>query len=319
VTYSNPGFVDVSSLLLLTLSAIKSFSLGEGPSLHFNPAFIKGINHYLSHLDPAVRRCGMLAAEIAATQTGKELSFGGWDDDGPQKNESNEWRVWARGLRQLVQSDTRDWDIDISKLFKEIPDGGASQTNTGVVWGFSTESPKITVRPEQDSDDDSLVGYDSDDEVTRSRTPSPTPSELDELEHDPTIHVGRKRIRPPVYLVDLGAMLREKFDITGEEANNKGGDDNAEEKAEAVRIALEHAEDMIRRRRTFGAELGKQTYFCSFRLLFFDKMRSLDECAVDLVHALVAMRNNFELDNFDEQRQKALIALVACSPRKAPP
>ena len=45
----------------------------------------------------------------------------------------------------------------------------------------------------------------------------------------------------------------------------------------------------------------------------------IDECAIDLAHALIGMRNNFELENFDEQRQKALDALVACAPRKAAP
>ncbi len=44
-----------------------------------------------------------------------------------------------------------------------------------------------------------------------------------------------------------------------------------------------------------------------------------EENAVNLVYGLLALNNNFELDNFDAKRQGALNALVACCPQKAPP
>lgn len=246
--------LDVTSLLLLTLSALHFLSTGHIPSLHFNPLFINGISLYLSHLDPAVRRCGMLAAEVVASRAGKDLSFGGWDTSG----EEGGWSTWARGIRSLVENDKKDWDVDRSRLFDDVPPSipshPADATYPEPDGGKPTSKPSSHVKV--DSDDESLAGYDSDDDVPYSRTPSPTPSELEEIERDPTIHVGRKRVHPPVYLVDLGAMLRENFEIKGEGSNNKGGDGNAEEKAQAVKIALECAEDMIRRRRTFGAELG---------------------------------------------------------------
>ena len=271
VPYSEVGTVDLTSLLLLTLSEIKSLSLEDIPTLHFNPLFINGVSLYLSHLDPTIRRCGMLAAEVVAALTGKELSFGGWDGEGDRRGLEDGWKLWAKELRALVQSESRDWNIGRNSLFQDILSNSPAlseaeqkddtRTPRGDVPGETdTKSSKPSVHPAPDSDDESLAGYDSDDNGPGSRTPSPTPSELDEIEHDPTIHVGRKRIRPPVYLVDLGAMLRERFDVKGEEPSNKGGDDKAEEKAQAVRIALECAEDMIRRRRTFGAELG-EAYF----------------------------------------------------------
>ncbi len=40
---------------------------------------------------------------------------------------------------------------------------------------------------------------------------------------------------------------------------------------------------------------------------------------MNLVHALVGLNNNYELDDFDLKRQAALNALVACCPQKAAP
>jgi telomere length regulation protein len=40
---------------------------------------------------------------------------------------------------------------------------------------------------------------------------------------------------------------------------------------------------------------------------------------VNLVHALVGLHNNYELDDFDVKRQAGLNGLVACCPRKAAP
>lgn len=44
-----------------------------------------------------------------------------------------------------------------------------------------------------------------------------------------------------------------------------------------------------------------------------------EENAVNLVFGLIALNNNFELEKFDEKRQAALTALVACCPRKVAP
>ena len=45
----------------------------------------------------------------------------------------------------------------------------------------------------------------------------------------------------------------------------------------------------------------------------------VEENAVNLVYGFVALNDNFDLDGFDEKRQAALTALVACCPRKAAP
>ena len=49
------------------------------------------------------------------------------------------------------------------------------------------------------------------------------------------------------------------------------------------------------------------------------RARPKEENAVNLVHALVGLNDNYDLDGFDLKRQAALNALVACCPQKAAP
>jgi telomere length regulation protein len=93
--------------------------------------------------------------------------------------------------------------------------------------------------------DDSLTGYAS---PPSSRTPSPTPSELAEIERDPTLRVGRAKISRPVYLAQLGEMIRGTSGLKTDQENQE---------AEKIEIALDVAEELIRRRRGYGTELGR--------------------------------------------------------------
>ena len=43
----------------------------------------------------------------------------------------------------------------------------------------------------------------------------------------------------------------------------------------------------------------------------------IEENAVNLVYGLIGLQDNYDLDGFDQKRQAALSALVACCPRKA--
>ena len=47
------------------------------------------------------------------------------------------------------------------------------------------------------------------------------------------------------------------------------------------------------------------------------RARLKEENAVNLVHALVGLHDNYNLDGFDAKRQAALNALIACCPHKA--
>ena len=90
-----------------------------------------------------------------------------------------------------------------------------------------------------DSDDDSLVGY-SDSSPSSSRSPSPTPSYLEEVANDPMLNTStREKVQRPVYLMQLLELLR------------------ARTEPEKLEVALKWGEELIRRKRDYGTELGE--------------------------------------------------------------
>ena len=185
----------------------------------------------------------MLVAEEVAHRTGKELDFKDWDGDDGGK-------PWAREVRQLFAH--KDVDVQEHQLvIEEIIEEDAFEPPDE-----SAQLPQPSLSPPEDYDsDDSLTGY----AAPSSRSPSPTLSELAEIERDPTLHVGKVKIVPPVYLAQLGEMIRGTSGLkTGQES----------QEAEKVEIALNVAEELIRRKRGYGTELGKSfmdetTLLCS--------------------------------------------------------
>lgn len=230
--------IDVTLLFLTAMSYLpaSSSTLRE---LAVSVPFIRSISTYIGHLDPSVRRCGMLVAEEVARRTGKELDFKDWDGDDGGK-------PWAKSVRQLLcgkDADAEIWDDDESReiAVEDILVEDAFEPTSEPV---QTSGPFSTLSEDHDSDD-SLTGYAS---PPSSRSPSPTPSELAEIEKDPTLRVGRTKISRPVYLAQLGEMIRGANGL-------KTGQENQE--AEKIEIALDVAEVLIRRKRGYGTELGK--------------------------------------------------------------
>ncbi|KAJ3844507.1 telomere length regulation protein-domain-containing protein [Lentinula raphanica] len=263
-------------LLLLTISYFPPSS-PEVSSLVLSSDFINGISTYISSMDNTVRHCGMLVAEVAAQHAGKSLDFKDWDGDDSGK-------PWARSLRALLE--TRDVDVDVGILDeRNSPDIVTSENSRP-----ETAEPKrsvITLRTDEYDSDDSVTGYDS---VPSSRSNSPTPSELEDIEKDPSLNVNRKKTPKPVYLAQLGAMLRSTGGMSKE---------NPAEEADKIEVALDCAEELIRKKKDYGMEL--------------------EENAVNLAYGLVGLQDNFDLDRFSELRQNALNALVACAPKRAAP
>lgn len=209
-------------------------------------------------MEPAVRLMGMAVAEEVAKLSGRKLEFGNWDGDA-------DGRPWIRSLRALIKE--RDADVDDGPDDENItakdedPQAQAHEGHSSPILASGSSLPSVKIlgpdRPtavpsrEPDSDDDSLIGYDS--EPSSSRAPSPTPSELEEIEKDPTLRSGggmkRKKIVRPVYLVSLGELLRP--------SKAEG-----EEEVEKIEMALTHGEELIRRKRDYGTELGTTNIYC---------------------------------------------------------
>lgn len=211
-------------------------------ALAFSPAFVSAIGVYVGHLDPSVRRCGMLAAEVVAHLSGKKLNFKDWDGDDSGK-------PWAREIRELIKQ--RDIDADLS-LLETTQVGAEAVTEAEEIFApgaskvFDGGGPRATFSKP-------ATGYDSDDSISgyasppSSRSVSPTPSELESIEKDPSLNVGVKKIARPVYLAQLGEMLR-----------SSGGAKASDEPHEAdkIEMALNCAEELIRKKRGYGTELG---------------------------------------------------------------
>ncbi|KAI0262956.1 telomere length regulation protein-domain-containing protein [Gloeopeniophorella convolvens] len=277
VKHSLLGRHHYTTLLLLTAISYLPKSSPTLRELAFSGEFIQGISTYIAHLDPSVRRCGMLVAEEVARRTGKELDFKDWEGDDGGK-------PWARTVRRLLVE--KDADTEIPEDDVELPIEDLINEDALEPPPESPE-PDAAGTPGGYDSDDSLTGYAS---VHSSRSPSPTPSELAEIEKDPTLRVGRTKIPRPVYLAQLGEMIRSTSGLKSDQENQQ---------ADRIEIALDVAEGLIRRRRGYGTEL--------------------EENAVNLVYGLVGLNNNFELDGFDVKRQAVLNALVACCPWKAAP
>ncbi|KAF8985620.1 telomere length regulation protein-domain-containing protein [Cyathus striatus] len=265
----------VTSLLIITLSYIRSSEQTILAIAH-SPNLIQGVSKYISHLDPSVRRCGMLTAEVVANFSGKTLNFKDWEGDDLD-------RQWARDLRKLIER--RDVDADIAEKIQQNSDTDISVPEQAVEDLLISKKPSLSSHQESDSDD-SVTGYTSRDS---SRSVSPTPTDLDELEREPTLNVGIKKVSRPAYLVQLGQLLR------GASKNEMDKPHEADEQE----VALSCAEALIRKKRDYGTEL--------------------EENAINLTYGLLSLQDNFDLPRFEERRQAALTALVACSPKQAAP
>ncbi|GJE97099.1 telomere length regulation protein-domain-containing protein [Phanerochaete sordida] len=281
----------LTSMLLLTISYFPLNSPTPTPvnKLAMSPPFVKSIGIYISHLDHSVRRCGMLVGEEVARSAGMKLDFGDWDGDEGGK-------AFCRRLRELMkQRDADAGESDLAEL-DSAEDSPAQEPvaeepiieliSPAAVAPARPRKPVIQTLPDGYDSDDSLTGYAS--EPSSSRSPSPTPSELEEIEKDPTLRVTQSKVPRPVYLAQLAEMVRPTTKV-----------ENDEDEPKRIEVALEVAEELIRRKRAYGTEL--------------------EENAENLVFGFLALNDNFDLEGFDEKRQAAVTALVASCPRKAAP
>jgi telomere length regulation protein len=73
-----------------------------------------------------------------------------------------------------------------------------------------------------------------------------------EMEKDPTLNIAMKKVPRPVYLAQLGDLLRG--------GGSKTGPDDPHE-ADRIEMALNCAEELVRRKKGYGSELGKGFLF----------------------------------------------------------
>ncbi|KAH8833556.1 telomere length regulation protein-domain-containing protein [Flagelloscypha sp. PMI_526] len=247
------------SFLIITLTFLVALSNCEdrkavAQKLGLSPKFISAVGMYLKHMDASVRLCGMLAAEVVAHSCMRKLEFGGWEGE-------DEARVWARGVRLLLGK--RDADAQEPEgLTDTLPAGREADEDPIQIGHSSNES----FRSNSYSDDDTAI------------------------EQEPTLVAGKKKIARPVYLLQLGEMLRGPVGMEQE---------TPEVEADKMDVALASAAELIRRKEGFGSEI--------------------EDNAENLCFIFIALQDKFELSQFEENRQAAVNALVVCCPELAAP
>ena len=189
----------------------------------------------------------MLVAEEVARLAQKKLEFEGWEGEA-------DILKWARDVRQLTRA--RDVDVDLEAFQedegKNIHAEEVMVRTTSKESGFQTTAPPSMTFPPQISDDydsdDSLTGYAS---PTSSRSSSPDPKELEEIAKDPTLNVGSKKVPRPVYLAQLGELLRGKPGLSAQKPNEP-------HEADRIEMVLNIAEELLRKKKGYGTELGME-------------------------------------------------------------
>lgn len=209
--------------------------------------------------------------QVIARGAGGKLEFPGWEGQ-------EEGQRWARQIRVLITNRDSDaiatMDPDVLKSDHGTERTAAAEDQISV----SRETPivattshalqdddqnlqKLRIIENREDSDDSLEGYESA-STSSSRAISPIPSAsggvtnahdkkdlhqleptIDEINADPSLlNPQKKRVRKPVYLLELGRLLKE-----GKEG---------QEQCENIGMALSIGAALIRRKAGWGTELG---------------------------------------------------------------
>jgi len=266
---------DVTTLVLVALKCV--VPAPETIRAHATSASVlRGVSAHMEHSDPAVRRLGMLVAEVLSASSGVErpLRFpeAVWDGRG-------DGRETCRVLRALFDRAGPPWP---STELVAWPAEPAAPPRPASDRAPRPSAPVTVSLPRRVPARRPLV------EDVSDRAAAPVPSmspgasdESSEGEHDDgdtSVLLDaalRKKPRVPVYIYELVPLLRERA-------------------YRANKLALKHAEPLIRRKTGWGAEIA--------------------EHAVDVAIALAALQDNYGIRALDERRTRALSALCVAAP-----
>jgi len=253
---------------------------------------------------------------IRSAKASRRLRFGEgmWDGKGEGKEECRRLRSCV-GVNDLDQPLTEDpsgkaWLLGWDQV--HIPTPAPSQPAPPISRGRKPEprsKPRPTKPPkpapkvimlDEDQQADPLEGY-APESPSSSRSPSPTPSFLEEVAADPSLALDsaqKKKASRPVYVQQLIMLLKEK------------------EKPDFIEMGLKWGEGLVRAKRSFGTELCESC-------LCYALPRTCTDCiaenAVNLAMVTVALNNPYNIDDFEDTRQGLMNALVASAPRQTAP
>jgi len=238
-----------------------------------------GMSNRLAASSSRARWLGMMAGMALSELIDKPESRMVFDNDEIRSDE-------AKWYLQLVHVDDKPGSIqDLRDILRKHEIAGileveAKKPSLAIrkkkrKQADTREEPKKLVEQQAASKPLSIVELDDEEEEDDLVPYAKPDSDPEDSEEDPTL-IRRDKPRAPVYIRDLIVGLR---DI---------------ENYDHHRMALSTAANLIRRKANFGKEV-------------------IDH-AEELASILMNLNDNFEIDNFEEMRQEALIAVLLAKP-----
>ena len=238
----------------------------------------QGISNRLAASSERARWLGMIVGMALSDLIDKADNRMVFDDDEVKTDE-------AKWYLQLTRCNDKPGSL---QDFRDVLLSNSGKKTTIIAKSKTVPSPqkshkqKQVSRPEAKTNRKKLttsvlkiVELDDDDEED-DLIPYPKPdSDPSDSEEDPTL-IQRNKPRPPVYIRDLISGLRET------------------ESYDRFNVALTNAASLIRRKVNFGKEVSDH--------------------AEELCSILMNLRDTFEMENFEDLRQDAMIAVLIAKP-----
>jgi telomere length regulation protein len=229
----------IRRLGMLVAELVSELTIEDGPETYDPVDEVEELKAGLGEEEPGKKR---------PVKAAKRLKFGKdmWDGSGEGREECR----WLRGVLG-VRDNTAELSEDPSAwLLGWTTNPVAADPLPKTASPIRTDTRPRTSRPKRSPkrkakivmlDDqlaDPLSGYAS---PSSSRSPSPTPSYLEEVAADPTLALDstqKKKVTRPVYIQQVVMLLKER------------------EKPDELEMGLKWGEDLVRAKRLFGSELG---------------------------------------------------------------
>jgi telomere length regulation protein len=261
-------FAAHTQVVLLSAGHVQRSSPLKVKMLTRSGGYLQAVSNRLAASQTKARVLGMIIGEAISSLSDTKLDFKMDELDTEE----------ARWLKSLVKTSDQVGPIDKLLTKAEPPTKPASANPKAKATSQKQKRAPITPRQtgfvieevddsEEDEDAD-LVSYSK---------PDYDPEDSDE---DATM-VRRDKPKPPVYIRDLIAYLRDT------------------ESYDKQKLALETAPVLIRRKANFGTEVS--------------------EHAEELAGLLVGLQDKFEMDGFFEQRTQGMIAIIVAQPKAMAP
>lgn len=256
-------------------------------------AFLGGVSAHLENADGGVRRLGMLVAELFSAASGRALTFPSsvWDGRGDLREVARVIRAYAMAESPPAAAAVASADILCVKSAQPQPKTTLTQAprrQAPPTRTLPTRIPKSTpaesnliqvIEPDEEpdgfktyaheSESESESESDSDGDDPEARNVAMDLAGMDDNalrqvpETDTLDKAFNKKQRPPVYIGELVPLLREQD-------------------YKANRMALKHAEPLIRRKTRWGSELRMLTQLTS---------RKCDRCVCRAMRPAEHIRN----------------------------